>query len=317
MMWIRRWAAWVSGAVLAMALAGCENLGENRADSELARLHGQKNFTIISSTARRAMFSARGQQIVVEPPRGYCLDHGSVTITRKAAFALVSDCLDNDSPGQAENAGEENVVDVVLTRVFPGILTVSVSGDPAYGTEPGALDAFEALLDTPAGQTLLGRGNSQKPGKIIAVRRIGGALYVLIEESAGGGGSILAPRFWRAFIDINDRLVLVTVSSFSDRPIADDAMMGFLALEMTELRQANSLASDSEEDEIASAFAARQGLGGGQGGLTAVQTVPSNRTDPKRSPLPLWRGRVASIGSGSGGGAHAPRRAPAAPRRPG
>jgi hypothetical protein len=318
MMWTRRRAAWLAGAVLAAtALAGCENLGADGVDAELARTRGQKSFAIISSTAERATFNARGQRIVVEPPQGYCLDEGSVTVTRKAAFALVSDCMANGGPKLAENAGKGSVVKFAPPRAFPGIMTVSVSGEPAYGSEPGALDAFEALLDTPAGLTLLGRGSSPEPGKVAAVRRIGGALYVLIEEPPGGRGAFLAPRFWRAFIDINDRLVLVTVSSFSDRPIADDAMMGFLALQMTRLRQANNLAPDSEEDEIASNFAASQGREGGRAGLKAIHAITSGRNDPKRAPMPLRRGQVANIGGGNGGGAHAPSLAPAAPRRPG
>jgi hypothetical protein len=318
MIWTRLRAAWLAGAVLAAtALAGCENMGADGVDAELARNRGQKGFAIISSTAERATFNARGQRIVVEPPQGYCLDEGSVTVTRKSAFALVSDCMDNGGPELAENAGKGNVVKFAPPRSFPGIMTVSVSGEPAYGSEPGALNAFEALLDTPAGLTLLGRGSSPELGKVIAVRRIGGALYVLVEEPPGGRGAFLAPRFWRAFIDINNRLVLVTVSSFSDSPIADDAMMGFLALQMTGLRRANSLGTDSEEDEIASDFAARQGSVGWQGDLVAIQAVMSKKTDPKRSPVPLQRGQVASIGGGSGGGTHAPSHAPDPPRRPG
>jgi hypothetical protein len=292
-------------------------MGADGVEAELDRIRGQKSFAIISSTSQSATFNARGQRIVVEPPQGYCLDEGSVSVTLKAAFALVSDCMVNGGPELAENAGKGNVMNFAPPRAFPGIMTVSVSGEPAYGSEPGALDAFEALLDTPAGLTLLGRGSSPVSGEVIAVRRIGGALYVLVEEQPGGGGAFLASRFWRAFIDINDRLVLVTVSSFSDRPIADDAMLGFLALQMTRLRQVNSLAPDSEEGEIASNFAARRARVGGQRGLKAIQAVTSDRAGPKRSPEPLRRGKVASSGGGNSGGVHAPSRAPAAPRRPG
>jgi hypothetical protein len=246
-----------------------------------------------------------------------------VAVNGSAAFALVADCMDSSEVALAQNAGEGNLVEIALPRVFPGILTVSISGEPAFAQEPGALDAFEELLGADAGLKLLGRGNSTVPGKVIATRRIGGALYVLIEEASADRSSILAPRFWRAFIDISDRLVLVTVSSFSDRAIAEDAMLGFLTLQMAGLRRTNDLPADPEEDEIAESMAASLQLADGQGELTVTRSaeavVTSDGTDPVRAPIPLQRGQVASAGveARTGAGAFAPARAPAAPQRPG
>ena len=231
----------LAGALAVLALAACENPGLSGRDAELARLRAEKGFAVVEVAAERAVFAAHGQRIVVEPPQGYCLDEGSVAVTRNAAFALVAECM-QDRQAELKN-GAGRAVEIALPRVFPGILTVSVSGEPAYGWEAGALDAFEEMLGAEAGLKLLSRGNSPAPGEITATRRIGGALYVLIEEPAAGDAPILAPRFWRAFININGRLVLVTVSSFSDRPIAEDAMMGFLAQQMTRLRRANGLPS--------------------------------------------------------------------------
>jgi len=98
----------------------------------------------------------------------------------------------------------------------------------------------------------------------------------------------------------------VTVSSFSDRPIAEDAMMGFLAQQMSQLRQANGLRVNGEEEEIALQMAASLGPAAGPGEMTVI-----------RSDAPVPRQRVAGTRAGSGAGASAPDRAPAAPRRPG
>jgi len=307
-----------AAALAAMALTGCENFGESGVSAELSRVRGQKNFSIISSTAQRAMFSAQGQQIVVEPPQGYCLDEGSVAVTGKAAFALIADCLENGQPELLANAGEGEVVEIELPRSFPGILTVSISGEPAYGAEPGGLDRFEALLGTPAGLTLLGRGNSPKSANVNIVRRIGNALYVLVEEQPGAGGAILGPRFSRAFIDINDRLVLVTVSSFIDRPTSDEAMLGFLARQIARLRQANGMIADGEEGEIAGGSSGDVGEGGVRVIRSETGAATSDGTDPLRAPMPLRRDQAAADRGGDNAvGVHAPPRAPSAPRRPG
>ena len=288
----------LAGALAAMALAACETPGMSGRDAEIARVRAASGFEVIEASAERAVFIARGQRIVVEPPQGYCLDEDSVTVTRKAAFALIAECM-RDCQAELENgAVAGRAVEIELPRVFPGILTVSVSGEPAYGGEAGASDAFEEMLGTAAGLKLLGRGSSPAPGAITATRRIGGALYVLIEEPVEEDASILAPRFWRAFMNINRRLVLVTVSSFSDRPMAEDAMMGFLAQQMTRLRQANGLRVNAEEDEIARQMAASLVTPEGKEGLTlilaAAAAVGSGQPDPARAPMP--RQRVVSAG---------------------
>ncbi len=144
-------------------------------------------------------------------------------------------------------------------RRGPGILTVTVSGETAFGAEPGALTAFESMLDTDAGGRLLGRGDGSERGRVVGTRRVDGALYVLVEEQgleAEGSESILAPRFWRAFTEINERMVLVTVSGFSDRPLAEDEMLAFLAAQMSELRDANGLAASPDEARIVDAVLA-------------------------------------------------------------
>ncbi len=315
-------SSWMLAAVLAvLALAACETPGMSGRDAEFARVRAARGFAVIEATAERAVFAVRGQRIVVEPPQGYCLDEGSVTVTRSAAFALVADCM-TDHQAELENgSGVGRVVEIELPRVFPGILTVSVSGEPAYGWAAGALDAFEELLGAEAGLKLLGRGKSQAPGKIIATRRIGGALYVLIEEPTAKKAPILAPRFWRAFIDVNDRLVLVTVSSFNDRPIAEDAMMGFLAQQMTRLRRSNGLRINGEEDEIARQMMASLGAANEQRGFNVIRSggpvIALGHADPARAPVPRQRVASAGGGAGTGGGARAPARAPVAPLRPG
>ena len=279
--------SWLGAGVLAvLALAACVEPGRIGPEAELARVSEPRDFAVIEATARRAVFIARGQRIVVEPTPGYCLDQGALGVTGNAAFALIAGCMQ-----------DRRAVAVGPPRTVPAILTVAVSGAPAYGSQTAAFDAFEELLGAGPGLALLGRGNASAPGRIIATRRLGEALYVLIEEPAASPPHLLAPRFWRAFIDVNERLVLVTVSSLGDRPMAEDAMMGILARQMTHLRRANGLATNREEVEIARQMAARP--------------------DPARAPIPRQRIASAGVQGGAGGGVPAPVRAPAAPRRPG
>lgn len=310
-----------------VALAGCEIPGESGLDAELARIEGVTGFAVISSDAGRAVFAARGHRIVVEPPDGYCLDEGSVDVSRLAAFALVADCLQDQLAALERRSGAGQVSEIALPRSFPGILTISISGEPAFDQKPQALDDFEAFIETGPGRKLIGRGNGGESGKVVATRRVGGALYVLIEGPSAAGNGFLAPRFWRAFIDINDRLTLVTVSSFSDRPIAEDAMMGFLAQQIARLRDVNGLPADGEEREIAGQMIETLDLASGTDtlivGRTGSQAETSDGISPARAPLPPAR-RLASaqvvstqVVRAAGQSAWAPSSAPIARRRPG
>jgi hypothetical protein len=337
---IGRHRFWLFGYLLgAMALTGCENIGESRVESELARIRGEKGFAVISSTSSRAVFAVRGQRVTVEPPEGYCLDEGSIDVSRLAAFALVADCLDVQVAALETGSGAGMAREIALPHSFPGILTTSISGEPAFDQSQQSLDEFEAFIGTEQGRKLLGRGNGTVPGMVIATRKVGGALYVLVERQQTTGDEFLAPRFWRAFIDINDRLVLVTVSSFTDRPIGEDSMIGFLAHQIARLRSANGLPADGEEDAIARQMAVTLDLASGTDtlivGRADAAAKASDATDPARAPRPPARRLANAQGAARGGqlpptppsaprrlasaqvGNVAPSSAPVAPRRPG
>jgi hypothetical protein len=281
------------GLSLVLVLAGCEltEPGLSERDDELARRAGTDAFAVVETGEERAVFAAAGSRIVIEPPEGYCLDEDSVAVSQRSAFVLVADCM------QAQEAALANGADR-LPRAFPGILTVTVSGEEAFGSGRAALASFERLLGTEAGAGLLGRGNDGGPGRVVAMNRVDGALYVLVEEVASeGGGSLLAPRFWRAFTEINGRLVLVTVSGFSDRPMAEEEMLAFLAAQMAGLRRANGLEPSANEERIAAAVL--EGL-----------RPPA---EPEATPVP--KGRGGSAGTSARGAA--PGAAPAPQLRPG
>jgi hypothetical protein len=151
---------------------------------------------------------------------------------------------------------------------------------------------------------------------------LGGALYVLIERQTTTGDELLAPRFWRAFIDINDRLALITVSSFSERPIAEDAMMGFLAHQIARLRVVNGMPADGEEALIAQQMVETLDLASGSDTRTVGRArEPADSSDgvsPGAAPLPPERhasGAKAENATTAGG--HAPSSAPVPPRRRG
>lgn len=277
MTWLRRW--WLAPVAL-LVLAGCESPGMSGLSDELARQRGEVGFAVVRNSEHRAVFAVNGRQVAVEPPEGYCLDEEAIAVSRRSAFALVTDCMESQEAALANGDSGET-----LPRTFPGILTVTVSGEAAFGEEPGALAAFQSLLGTEAGGRLLGRGDGSGPGRVVAAKRVGGTLYVLIEEArAEGSESIFAPGFWRAFTEINGRLVLVTVSGFNDRPLGEDEMLAFLASQITRLREANGLEPGAGEEQIASAVMAEL-----QAIRSAEREAAQSEQAPRAAPMPPRR----------------------------
>lgn len=277
---------------LGVLLAGCVTTGESTVEAEIARRQGQAGIAVTEAAPERAVFIAKGAEVVVEPLDGHCLDEDSITVTGASGFAIVADCLTEPSRETKDGGDAAEAAEMSLRRGFPGILTMSISAQPAFGKNTNALSEFEALLTSPEGLRLVGRGDVPKPGEVVATRWIGGALYVLV-EGPGTAGGILSRRFWRTFAGIKDRLVLMTVSGFRDREISDDAMLGVAVRQMRRLRRANAMPAVAEETEI----------------------IEAMTTDV------LASGEVEFVSAGTGDdaeiGATAPDQAPQAPAKPG
>lgn len=224
------------GLVMAVLASGaCGERGENGLRAEFARLDAKAKFSVESATPQRAAFQARGRRVVVEPPSGFCLATDSLNVAGGAAFVLVADCAD---------AG----------RAFPGILTVSVSDRSMADSQGGsgrALVDLQSFLTTPEGLALLGRGEGSAQVRVVETRKLGDALYVLVEDTSASALPILAPQFWRAFVDVNDRMVLTTISGFRDVAVDHDALLGQLARQVVRLREANLAPLFDDEVQVA------------------------------------------------------------------
>jgi len=308
----RCWA-WLPAAAL---LAGCVTTGESEVDAELIRRQGEKGVALASAGPTQAVFISKGQRVVVEPPDGYCLDEESISVNGSAAFTMVSECLSDHEAASRAGGDEREVVELALPRTFPGILTMSISSQPAVGNSPEALDDFEALLTSPQGQQMLGRGTGQTSGKVVATRQIGDALYVLV-EGPGTAGGILSTRFWRAFAGINDLLVLATVSGLRDSEDADDAMLAFLVRQIRKLRRANVMPAVAEETQIVVAMADGEGV---RAGAVIVMSESENAeaspgSAPAKAPQPVDRNRRTARAESTGTAPSAAPRAPAKPSR--
>lgn len=312
---------WLSGW-----LPGCTELqartgpglerGESVVSEELARLRAPGPFRYTDINRSRAVVVARGREVVLRPLEGLCLSQSSLEVGREAAFAVVTDCLAE----AASNPDGDN-----LPPSFPGLLSVSVSGEPMFAGEDGRAAAIRDLRDflgTAPGLAMLGRNGSGETVELVEARQVGDALYVHVRDSYGGELDLLAPDFWRAFVQLNGRLTMVTVSGFRDLALPSDTMLSLLAGQLAELRRANGGRSFEAELALAkgagaaltSAALVRTDPSAGLGALR--EQIASRRPAPRLVPMPPQRPGSDPAPGDDTGTRHAPRQAPEAPLRP-
>lgn len=233
----------VPALALAAGLGACAPIepGQSGVSAEFNRIQGRDGFAVVASAPTQTVFAAKGQQVVIAPASGFCVAEDSLDISSGAAFALLSDC------GSRSNMAAS-------TRAFPGIFTVSVSGGPMVdpGATPAqAIEGLESFVGSRAGLSLLGRGPGASDVEVVATRRLGDGLYVLVEDRGSSPLPILAPRFWRAFVELSGRMSMVTASSFREAPVAEDELLAFLVRQVVALRHANRASPSGDELEMA------------------------------------------------------------------
>jgi len=313
------------GMAAMASLGACSNIGLSGLDDEWNRIHGTKGVALVSLEPREAILVARGREVVVLPSGGLCVSEDAVEVSRATAFLMFSDCPPDATVTSLASAGSGNVVEINLPPAFPGIVTMSVSANqlvPDGDDIENALAGLETFLKTPEGRRSLSRHGPGDGVEIIETRRIGNALYVRVQEEDSGGFGFLAPRYWRAFVELNNRLVVVTVSALRDAQIGNDEILAQLARQVADLRLANGEAGSREEDRLA-AMAPSPGARKPVVRRAAIRTTTIGGA-PKRAPQPGSNPRLVYVkavvaprprGAASQVGP-APRRAPVAPRRP-
>lgn len=171
---------------------------------------------IVSAGPRLVEVEATGRRLRAPAPEGLCIPLESVQTARGAAFFLLADC-----PGAAPT---------------PGVLTVSIGGDPA----PVDLAALERRLGTEAGIVGLGYGGYPGEVSLLALERGPGVLFAVVEDRSEFGPAFAGDLIVRAFAEVNGRLVIATLLSRRDEPAEAAAMQARLAALVAALNEASA-----------------------------------------------------------------------------
>lgn len=195
---------------LLLALAGCGLSG------------------VSGTTPTQTTVTAGGRAVRIVAPAGFCVDPRSTDVSQAGAFVLVSDCaLLTREPGagpkltsaaasagvtapdpMAEAARQKPPVYAALTA------NVSTTGLGEAGPATRSLADLAAYAKTPPGLMLISRGGRSDRTRLLDSVMRDDVLYLYVEDNGPQPVPGMGPRFWRAFLEANGRLVAASELGF-------------------------------------------------------------------------------------------------------
>lgn len=164
--------------------------------------------------------------VVATAPAGYCVD-GQASNPGQG-FALLAPCATLGEPAQAP--------DVV------GVATVQV-GPPESGAVAGAEGALRDYLITEGGSGLLSQSGDPADIEILSTQAFNGQVMVHFTDAAAPAVSGLQNEEWRAFTDINGRLVTIAVRGLAVAPLSEGPGATLLKLTLAGVQAAVATAT--------------------------------------------------------------------------
>lgn len=197
-------------ALLALALA-----------APLAGCDGLSSFGAPIGDGANAL-ALDGGALIAAAPHGYCVDPRA---SRPAqGFALFAGC---------------SLISALDLMPYAEALLSIQADEPGSAAVAGQEQELAALLQTPQGAALLSAAGSSDT--VTVDRAIAGAGLVMVhfDDTASPPAPGIAQSEWRAFLDLNGRLVTIALRGLARAPLSDESGFALLRNAAATLRAAN------------------------------------------------------------------------------
>ncbi|MDC1381468.1 hypothetical protein N8315_08590 [Octadecabacter sp.] len=220
-MWIKG-GLWV---VMCTGLVGCTEVSNGIANG-LASIGAPSDVT---GEGIRTL-ALLGGDVRARGPEGYCIDQGASEARR--GFSVMAGCALLSS-------------DAAVMPALDGLITVQF-GDEDTASVTDNEDAFAAFLESDAGRGLLaGDGDPVNLSEVSTITDRAGVL-ARFEDTSGPAIMGTSGPQWRGFLDVNGRLVTISVLSFDRGALSRGEGERLLTVAMAELAEANVIVALSE-----------------------------------------------------------------------
>lgn len=190
---------------------GAQNGGAGRIGGTLSSEYVQ----IVSVSRSLVEVESSGRLVKAAAPDGDCIPVDSIQTQRRTAFLLIHDC-----------AGAAPI----------GVVSLSISAAPL--TLPP--DDLARFLKSDAARAGLGFGGGEAGVSVIDVEVADGVVIAMVEDKGGFGPAFAGEVICRAFMELNGRMVVATLTSLGDAPRPAEEMRAELERFVGALRAANA-----------------------------------------------------------------------------
>ncbi len=185
----------------------------------------------VDPVPRIVTVTSGGVPVNIAAPEGFCVDRATIDENPRGVFMFLSDCHIMENGRGARTP-------------ITAILTASVSPSGLPGVEQGlqpALTALARFLETPVGTFTLSKSNVEGSVTILESKQSERALYLLIEDRAYNTQAGASQRFWRAFSEVNGRLVALSVTGYSQNDPDEERALRIIRAFMQTTLDANQV----------------------------------------------------------------------------
>jgi hypothetical protein len=200
--------------------------------------------------------------VVVTGPEGYCVDPTATRNSEDTGFVLLGNC--------AAIANSRRAVQPAT----PAILTAAVAAPSGGGRLADSMADLDAFFRSEDGLRLISRAGDPASVTILETQIADAAFLLHATDTSAGAIDGVQPDYWRAYLDIGNRLATLSVLALEDRALSRDESLAALLAFVSAVRAANP-------DPGAPA------LPPASGGLPPGQGIPLAPGQPVLAPVPV------------------------------
>lgn len=149
-------------------------------------------------------------KVTLVGPHGFCVDPQSSRRGTASAFVVFGNCRAINGSQTAPQPRTNAVVTSTVRLADPSVPKISQSADQ-----------LSTFFDSNVGHILLSRGNDPTSVKILeSGPAANGAYFIYIEDSSEGAPEGTANTYWRAYLDVQNSVVTLSVLSLDANPLS-------------------------------------------------------------------------------------------------
>ncbi len=185
-----------------------------------------------SAPAQRSAIEVSGKKITIKGPTGFCIDNQISQFSEDLAFILLGSC---------------KVISPSAFSPSPkvkALLTASISGsDSSSGSIAGSLNSMDRFFRSETGRTALSRASDPGTVQVLETFQQDNTFFLRARDTSPGIVPGASDDYWRAYFDLQEQIVSVSVIGFQSDPISPDTGLATLREFAHLIKDQNGVAS--------------------------------------------------------------------------